>query len=242
MSHRRAGRDVHARRHPYPDGTRGRVAEVLTTSRSPGCSRSGRSWTCGGSSPSGAGHQHPALVAGQTSRFGGVVASRLGREFERPDGAQRRSAGSCRSAARKRPLGRSVVEQREQRRARRSRGLGTVGDVLAGEGVLVHLRAHVTGVDRVHAQRRLLGGQHRGELVQGGLRRAVAAPALVRLDRGVRRDVQHRAGRCSARAGAAAWTRASGATTLTRYTCSQVIERAVGECRQRAGPEACSRC
>ena len=44
-----------------------------------------------------------------------------------------------------------------------------------------------------HAQLGLLGGEHRRQVLERGLRRAVAAPALVGLDRGVGRDVHDRA-------------------------------------------------
>jgi hypothetical protein len=65
-----------------------------------------------------------------------------------------------------------------------------VGDVLARERFLIGLRAHVTRVDAVHAQVRLLGREYRRQLLEGCLRGAVSAPALVRLDRRVRRDVE----------------------------------------------------
>ena len=69
-----------------------------------------------------------------------------------------------------------------------------VGDVLAGEGVLVHLRAHVAGIDPVDAEVGLLGGEDVRELLEPGLRGAVPAPSLVPLDRGVGGDVQDAAG------------------------------------------------
>ena len=61
-----------------------------------------------------------------------------------------------------------------------------------GERVLVHLRPHVSGVDCVDTQLGVLGSEDRRQLLEGGLRRAVAAPALVRLDGGVRGDVDDR--------------------------------------------------
>ena len=67
-------------------------------------------------------------------------------------------------------------------------GLGTVGDVLAGEGVLVHLGAHVARVDAEHAEVGSLGAEDGGELLEAGLGGAVGAPALVGLDRRVRGD------------------------------------------------------
>ena len=95
-------------------------------------------------------------------------------------------------------------------------GPRSVRDVLAGEGVLVHLRPHVAGVDGPHAQRRLLGGEHGAHVVEGRLGEPVSSPPLVRLDRSVRGDVEHgRARRVRARAARDCCTRARGATTLT---------------------------
>ena len=51
-----------------------------------------------------------------------------------------------------------------------------VGDVFARERVLVHLGAHVAGIDDQHAQLGLLGREHRRQVFERGLRRAVAAP------------------------------------------------------------------
>src|SRR5215213_5122134 len=64
-------------------------------------------------------------------------------------------------------------------------GERTVADVLVGEGFLVHAGAHVAWVYAVDAQVRVLGREDVGELLERGLTRAVAAPAFVRLDRGV---------------------------------------------------------
>jgi hypothetical protein len=66
-----------------------------------------------------------------------------------------------------------------------------VRDVLARERLLVRLRAHVARVDAVHAQLRLLAREDRSQLLEGGLRRAIAAPALVWLDRRIRGDVEN---------------------------------------------------
>ena len=51
------------------------------------------------------------------------------------------------------------------------------------------MRAHVPGIDRVGAEGRILDPEHRREVSERGLRGAVAAPALVRLDGGVGADV-----------------------------------------------------
>jgi hypothetical protein len=54
----------------------------------------------------------------------------------------------------------------------------------------VHARAHVAGIDGVDAQRRVLRREDRRELLQRGLRGAVAAPAGVGLDGGVGGEVE----------------------------------------------------
>jgi hypothetical protein len=54
----------------------------------------------------------------------------------------------------------------------------------------VQAGAQVARVDPPHAHGGLLGGQHGAQLLERGLRRAVAAPALVRLDGGVGGDVR----------------------------------------------------
>ena len=46
----------------------------------------------------------------------------------------------------------------------------TIRDVLTWEGILLHLRAHVAGVDGVDTQARVLGAQHRADLGESGLR------------------------------------------------------------------------
>src|SRR5439155_12702224 len=51
-----------------------------------------------------------------------------------------------------------------------------IGDVLAREGVLVHLGAHVAGVDRVDVKVGVLGAEHGADLLERGLGGAVAAP------------------------------------------------------------------
>ena len=105
-----------------------------------------------------------------------------------------------------------AFDQREQPRDALLRRR-PVGDVFAREGVLVHLRAHVAGIDRVHAQLGVLGRQHRAQLLERRLARAVPAPALVGLDGGVGGDVED--ARAAASRGSASWTSASGARTLT---------------------------
>ena len=67
--------------------------------------------------------------------------------------------------------------------------LGPVGDVLARERRLVHHRAQVAWVHRPDGERRELDGEHRAEMLECRLARAVAAPAFVRLDAGVGGDV-----------------------------------------------------
>jgi hypothetical protein len=63
----------------------------------------------------------------------------------------------------------------------------------------VHVGGHVTGIDGVDAQVRMLGGEDGGELVQRRLARAVTAPALVGLHSGVGADADHAGARCERR-------------------------------------------
>ena len=121
-------------------------------------------------------------------------------------------------------------------------GSRSVGDVLAGERVLVHLGAHVAGIDDEHAHVGMLGREHGRQLLERGLRRAVAAPPFVRLDRGVGRDVHDRAVRRDERRQRAAASSASGATTLTSKTCAEHVEVDDVERGQRAARPTCSRC
>jgi hypothetical protein len=53
----------------------------------------------------------------------------------------------------------------------------------------VQRRVHVAGVEGVDGELRALGAEHVRELLERGLRRAISAPALVGLDRGVGGDV-----------------------------------------------------
>ena len=142
---------------------------------------------------------------------GSCASSRSGRSnVER---AHARHAGA--SIARLVAAARLVALDQGARTRARFLGRRPVGDVLAGERLLVHLRAHVAGVDGVDAQ--LRAARRRGprvELLERGLRRAVAAPALVGLDGGVGGDVDDRRARAAAAAARAA-TSASGAMTLT---------------------------
>ena len=141
-------------------------------------------------------HEHAHLVAAQPARLGRLVRLARSRATRREHRSRSRCAhrGVLRPQ-RHRELGRAVaaarqvaLDEREQAGhavARRR----AVGDVLARERVLVHARVHVAGVDGVDAQVGALGGEHVGELLERRLRRAVAAPALVALDRGVGGDV-----------------------------------------------------
>src|SRR5438132_2934384 len=70
---------------------------------------------------------------------------------------------------------------------------GSIRDVLARERRLVHVGAHVAGVDRADPQPRFLDGEDFGELVLGSLGRPVTAPAPVAFDGGVGTDQHHAA-------------------------------------------------
>ncbi len=139
--------------------------------------------------------QQPDAVPGQAARLGRVVRLELGGQGEVEDHETMRAAacrGGSRWAARYRPLGSRSATSRVNAGTTVSRP-GPVGDVLAREGLLVHVGAQVARVGPPDPDRELLGGQHVRGLLQGGLGRAVAAPARVGLHRRVRGDVQHRA-------------------------------------------------
>ena len=111
-----------------------------------------------------------------------------------------------------------------------SAGSRSVGDVLAGERVLVHLGAHVAGVDDEHPTRRLLDREDPARVLERGLRRAVPAPPRVRLDRGVGRDVHDRSRRRPAPA------RASAAARRARpRSSSKMSRRTSGPMRSSVG-------
>ena len=172
-----------------PATAAGSVAELLTTSRSPGSSSSGSSRklrvreaaVAAASRPSAG----PRRARARAPRAARVPRARPGgRRRERSRAAPGRDPppGSGRSAASP-----SISAQQAGHALLRRRA---VGDVLAGERLLVHAGAHVAGVDGVDAQLRVLGGEHRAELLERGLGGAVAAPAGVRLDPGVGGDVE----------------------------------------------------
>ena len=106
----------------------------------------------------------------------------------------------------------------------------------------MHVGGHVAGVDGVDAQLGVLDGEDGGELVEGGLARAVAAPARVGLDGGVGADVDDRAAGARRSAGRTACTRASGATALTSRTRRSSSGVEVGEARAAGWGRARWRC
>src|SRR6185312_5317080 len=59
---------------------------------------------------------------------------------------------------------------------------GTVADILAGEGLLVHLRAHITGINPVDTQGRIFGGENIRKLFERCFTRSISTPALIGLD------------------------------------------------------------
>src|SRR2546421_5288618 len=68
---------------------------------------------------------------------------------------------------------------------------GTIADVLAWEGFLMHLRAHVAGIYPVDAPRGVFGSEYVRKLFQRGLARAIAAPAFVGFNACITGDVDH---------------------------------------------------
>ena len=129
---------------------------------------------------------------------------------------------------------RSSLEEGEQP-GRDDVGEGPVGDVLVREGVLLHRRAHVTGVHGVRRQSGLRAeGEH--EVVERGLGRAVRTPGLVVLHRRVRGDADDDA---VATAGARRSARSSGRRARRRW-CGTPRRARWGVLRERShrqGPE-----
>ena len=183
--------------------------------------------------------QHPDPVPGQAARLGRVVRLQRGGQGELVQCGQRghelTGSRGIRCAARYRPLGSRCVTSRTNA-GTTDGGLGPVRDVLAGEGQLVHVGAQVAGIGPPDPQRRLLGGQHVRGLLQGGLGRAVAAPARVGLHRRVRGDVQHRAA-----AGAQQRQHQLGQRDRRDHVHlergAQLVRRVVGQRGQRAGAQ-----
>ena len=115
-------------------------------------------------------------------------------------------------------------------------GPGPVGDVLAGEGLLVHVGAQVARVGPPHPDGEFLGGQDVRGLLQGGLGRAVAAPPRVGLHRRVRGDVQHRAA-AGAQQRQQQLGQRDGRDHVHLERGAQLVHRVVGQRGQRAGAQ-----
>ncbi len=160
------------------------VAEVLTTIRSPGarCRGKSKNRPCA-IEPSARSVTRSRTPSRSNPRAsGGSLASRrtAGLDCERAHPAET----SMRSRARYEPAREVALDEREKSWNALLRWR-PVRDVLAREGVLLHLRPHVARIDGVDAELRMLGGENGGHLCERCLRGAVPAPALVRFDRGV---------------------------------------------------------
>src|SRR6516164_8477640 len=171
-SHAPSGRGVEkCTASPRPTLTwAGSVPVSLTTSRSPGNSRPGRSrkawWlTCpvarrlsSSRTPS---RGRPRASGGSwASRSAGRVKSMT---ISSP-GRWEKVRGAVPAA--RQPLGHQPGERGHHRV-----GPGPVRDVLAGEGLLVHVGTQVAWVGPPHPDGEFLGGQHVGGLLQGRLGR-----------------------------------------------------------------------
>ena len=129
------------------------------------------------------GDEQAHAVAREPARLGRLVGLDERRQLER---AHARHPGELASAV---GAARQVALDQRQQAGNALLGRRPVGDVLAGERVLLHPRAHVARVDRVRAQAGVLGCEDRRQVGQRGLGRAVAAPGLVRLDGRIRAEV-----------------------------------------------------
>ncbi len=65
-----------------------------------------------------------------------------------------------------------------------------VADIFAGEGLLVHLRAHITRVNPVDTPRLVLRRQDMRELLERRLTRSIATPTFIPLDSRVAGNVE----------------------------------------------------
>ena len=139
------------------------------------------------------GDQKPHLVAGEAASLGRLVGLERGLQLERERGHAGTAEAGRRQLARPVATARKIALDQPEQAGHAVLGRRAVGDVLARERVLVHLRPHVAGVDRVDPQRRVLLGKDRRGLVERGLRGPVAAPAGVRLDGGVGADIDDHA-------------------------------------------------
>ena len=137
---------------------------------------------------------------------------------------------------------RAVAPDQLQERGHDGRGLGPVGDVLAGERGLVHRGAQVAGVDRPHGQRGELDRQHRPEMLERGLAGAVAAPPLVGLDRGVRRHVEDARVRRVQEQGERVLHEAEGCDDVDFEGDAQITQRVVGQRGERGCARVSRRC
>ena len=184
----------------------GSVAETLITTRSPGsAARAGRAKRAMLELAAVAVRDEQAhLVAGQAAGLGRRARLEALGQIEGQGAHRALARGQRRLSARRRARGRSArcgrspsISASRPGHARSGGGRSEMSS--PGERVLVHLRAHVAGVDGVDAQVGMLGGEDGAELLERRLRRAVAAPALVGLNGGVGGDVEDARARAQTR-------------------------------------------
>ena len=198
-SGRRRGRSRGGRRRcRRTDGTAaGRVGEVFTTRTSPASRKRGRSaaraWMSApvdrsATSMRTSSRRRPSCLDGvvgdEVRRAPRCRATRSGSA----DGGHHATSSGVGHVGDLVAAGREgSVDQRSQP-GHAVLGQRAVGDVLAREGVLVHLGSHVARVDAQHAEVGSLGAEDGGELLEACLGGGVGAPALVGLDGGVGGD------------------------------------------------------
>ena len=184
-------REVHDDRvavgQPAVDRGRNGRRRVTTTTRSPGARNSPssgkRAWTGAGVADA---HEQPDVVAAAATGLGRLVRLVRGVEHEVESGGGQAWCRSWLPRCRGRegtclvPSTRDVALDEGDEAGNALGRLRSIGDVLAGERVLVHLGAHVAGVDDEHPTPRLLDGEDPARVLERGLRRAVPAPPLVR--------------------------------------------------------------
>ena len=118
----------------------------------------------------------------------------------------------------------------------------SVRDVLAGESLLMHVGAEVTGIDGPRRGARILRCRAWRSRGPRRLSRVRTTPSLVVLDRGVRRDVDHRGRVDSVEQADGLLHEATGSEHVDLEDVAQGLERVIHEPRQAGFRRACSRC
>src|ERR1700687_1275245 len=66
---------------------------------------------------------------------------------------------------------------------------GSIADIFAGKGFLMHLRTHIAWIDPVDTARGMFGGQNMRELLQRSLTGTITAPTSIGLNTGIASNI-----------------------------------------------------